>query len=55
MKHCCSSPGLSMQLLQFKATSRDAAVISEALQGTQLYVGVIHKLAKQSWAVLMLQ
>jgi len=54
MKHCCSSPGTSAQLLHFKAsmliTSRDAAVISEVLQGLQPYMGVIYKQAKQGWA-----
>jgi len=40
MRHCCSSPGVSMQLLQLEITSRDATVISEALQGAPPYIGV---------------
>lgn len=34
-------------------TSTDAAVISEVLQGLQPYMGVIHKQAKQGWAVFL--
>lgn len=34
-------------------TSRDDAVISEVLQGLQLFEGVIHKQAKQSWVVFL--